>query len=62
MGFTILVCLSLTKLLLGLGADTVPLQKPFVRTENYEVLRQLLNKDTSRVHRERENKEPEVWR
>ena len=26
---TILFCLSLKKLLLGLGADTVPLQKPF---------------------------------
>ena len=28
-------------------------RNPFVRTENYEVLRRLLNKDTNRVHRER---------
>lgn len=61
MGFT-LFCLSLAKLLLGLGAETVPLQKPFCpdgknmrNLDNYRI-------KTRTEYIEREIKEPEVWR
>jgi len=40
-------CLSLNKLLLGLGADTIPLQKPFVRPEKtWGVLRKFRQRQT----------------